>query len=86
MIPKSGKDHCFPQSYRQINLLSNAVKIIEHLMFIRFRAELELLKVISDEKFGFRESLDSTGITAAVFLDILDIEAALDTVGMTDWC
>ncbi|KAH8360927.1 hypothetical protein KR084_008897, partial [Drosophila pseudotakahashii] len=56
MIPKPGKDHTIPSSYRPISLLSCLSKLLEKCLLTRMTPYLREQNLIPAHQFGFRES------------------------------
>ena len=54
MIPKPGKNHELPLSYRPISLLEHTGKIFEKIINTRLRLHLEENSLLSNQQFGFR--------------------------------
>jgi len=55
MIPKPGKDHTFPLSYRPISLLSCLSKLLKKWLLTRIAPYLTAHNIIPAHKFGYRE-------------------------------
>ena len=55
MIPKPGKDHTMPSSYRPISLLPCMSKLFEKCLLLRIIPYLRAHNVIPAHQFGFRE-------------------------------
>lgn len=55
MIPKPGKPHNEITSYRPISLLPNISKVFERLLLQRIYTDHELLTLLPNHQFGFRE-------------------------------
>ena len=55
MIPKPGKDHTNPSSYRPISLLSCLSKLFEKCLLTRINPYLRIHNKIPSHQFGFRE-------------------------------
>jgi len=56
MIPKPGKDHTIPSSYRPISLLSCLSKLFEKCLLTRITPYLGAHNVIPAHQFGFRQN------------------------------
>jgi len=56
MIPKPGKDHTIPSSYRPISLLSCLSKLFEKRLLTRIIPYLGAHNVIRAHQFGFRQN------------------------------
>lgn len=54
MIPKPGKDHTIPSSYRPISLLSCLSKLFEKCLLTRIIPYMEAHNIIPAHQFGFR--------------------------------
>lgn len=52
-LPKSNKDHLFPQNYRPISLLNSLTKIFEKLIYNKIDKHSTTNKIINNEQFGF---------------------------------
>jgi retron-type reverse transcriptase len=59
-IPKPGKDRLFPQNYRPISLLPTMGKVLEKIINIRLKQELEDNDVLPDTQAGFRAHHSTT--------------------------
>jgi len=55
MIPKPGKDHTVPSSYRPISLLSCLSKLFEKCLLNQKNPFIRLHNKIPSHQFGFRE-------------------------------
>jgi len=55
MIPKPGKDHTIPSSYRPISLLPCLSKLFEKCLLTRIIPHLRRHNTIPTHQFGFRE-------------------------------
>lgn len=55
MIPKPGKDHTVPSSYRPISLLSCLSKLFEKCLLTKIVPYLRIHNIIPAHQFGFRE-------------------------------
>lgn len=55
-IPKPGKDHRRPENHRPISLLSAFSKIFERIILARLLKQVDKLKRLPDEQFGFRKN------------------------------
>lgn len=55
MIPKPGKDHTSPSSYRPISLISCLSKLFEKCLLTHIIPYLRVHKIIPEHQFGFRE-------------------------------
>jgi hypothetical protein len=93
-IPKPGKDHSLPGSYRPITLLPTVGKIFEKLLLSRMLEFESENQILINQQFGFRSKHSTTQqvlrITETVSLrfnenkstamTLLDIEKAFDSV------
>lgn len=93
-IPKPGKDHKHPTSYRPISLLSCLGKLFERIIYMRLNAIVMEKNIIAKEQFGFRSQHSTTHQLKRVVnyvknnkrnrrstgMILLDIEKAFDSV------
>jgi hypothetical protein len=59
-LPKPGKGHALPSSYRPISLLSSLSKILERVILRRLKDHADLNNIIPKEQFGFRNNLSTS--------------------------
>jgi hypothetical protein len=97
MLPKPGKDHTSPLSYRPISLLNSLGKLFEKIILKRLTFQLRELKVIRNEQYGFKRGHSTTHAllrnverithgfnnNKATLTLCLDIERAFDKVWIT---
>lgn len=93
-LPKPGKDHTDPKSYRPISLLCTFSKIFEKIIQRRLLSHIRANNLLSDMQFGFRSErstvtqlfrvLDSIthnfNLNKHTGMVLLDIEKAFDCV------
>jgi hypothetical protein len=56
MLPRAGKDHTSPLSYRPISILNSLGKLFEKIILKRLNFQLWKLKIIRDDQYGFKEA------------------------------
>jgi retron-type reverse transcriptase len=93
-IPKPGKDRLFPQNFRPISLLPTMGKVLEKIIDVRLKQEIQDKNVIPNTQAGFR-ALHSTTQQAMRVVELitqgfnhreatgaifLDVSKAFDTV------
>lgn len=59
MIPKTGKDHLFPDNHRPISLLPTLSKIYERLIHRRLYHQVDVLNLLPHHQYGFRPGYDT---------------------------
>lgn len=58
-LPKPGKNHKIPESYRPISLLNTVGKVFDKIVLARITDIINEKKILPDEQFGFRKSHDT---------------------------
>ena len=93
-IPKPGKDHSDPSSYRPISLLCSMSKILERILLVRINKFLNEHEILPPEQHGFKAKFSTThqlhnlisqakgklGEKASTGIVMLDVEKAFDRV------
>jgi hypothetical protein len=59
-LPKSGKDHKFPQNLRRISLLSTKEKLFEKVILKTVQRHIEERGLLNANQFGFRARHNTT--------------------------
>lgn len=70
-VPKPGKDHSQPASYRPISLLSHISKVAERVILSRLVEHDNTHNITSDVQFGFRTQHNTTQQLSRVVTDII---------------
>jgi hypothetical protein len=97
MLPKPGKDHTSPLSYRPTSLLNSLGKLLEKIISKRLNFQLRNLKIIRNDQYGFKRGHSTTHAllrsverithgfnnNKATVMLFLDIERAFDKVWTT---
>jgi hypothetical protein len=60
MLPKPGKDHTSPLSYRPISLLNSLGKLLEKIIMKRLNFQLRNLSIIRNDQYGFKRGHSTT--------------------------